>query len=274
MAISLTLEERKQIGIEILDEVTRVCKILGIKYYLAYGTLLGAVRHQGFIPWDDDIDIWIFRDDYEILKKEFNNHCKPEFRLWSYENRDDYPYFMTKIVSLKTEVRERFLKQIPDFGIWLDVFVLDYVNDENIKNIPEEVKTLHQQWCALYHQSTIIGKIKLIGFNLIQNETSFKDFKEKPNTFSLKLMALHRCNTPSELVKSPTSAKSISKLFYKTEYFKETVMLPFEGKEYPAPARYKELLTQIYGDYMQLPPKWKRKLATHCMMIRWKDPNK
>ena len=108
MGKALSIEERKQVSLEILDEITRVCNLLGLEYYLAYGTLLGAIRHKGFIPWDDDIDIWIFRKDYEILKREFNNLCKPEFRLWSYENRDDYPYFMTKIVSLKTRVRTPF----------------------------------------------------------------------------------------------------------------------------------------------------------------------
>ena len=271
MGKSLTFEERKQVSLEILDEITRVCNKLDIQYYLAYGTLLGAVRHKGFIPWDDDIDIWIFRKDYEILKKKFNELCSPDFRLWSYENRDDYPYFMTKIVSLKTEVRERFLKKIPNFGIWVDVFVLDYVNDENKKLIPAEVKTLHQQWCALYNQSTIIGKIKLILFNLIQSDTSWKDFKEKPNTYSLKLHEMHRCTEPSQYVKSPTSAKSISQLFYDVSEFSSSVMLPFENREYPAPIGYDALLKQIYHDYMQLPPKWKRKLGTHCMEIKWRS---
>ena len=271
MSKNLTLEERKEVSLEILDEINRVCNLLGIKYYLAYGTLLGAIRHKGFIPWDDDIDIWMFRKDYEVLKKEFNKLCKPDIKLWSYENRDDYPYFMTKIVSLKTQVRERFLKEIPDFGIWADVFVLDYVNDENIKLIPEEVQALHQQWCALYHQSTIIGKIKLILFNMITgNETSWKDFKEKPNTYSLKLHELHRCTNPSPYVKSPADTKSIGKLIYDASDFSSSIMMPFEGREYPIPVGYEHILKQNYHDYMQLPPKWKRKMATHCMSIKWR----
>ena len=167
-------------------------------------------------------------------------------------------------------MRERFLKKIPDFGIWVDVFVLDYVNDENRKLIPEEVITLHRQWCALYHQSTIIGKIKLLFFSLFCSGTSCRDLKEKPNTFSLKLHEMHRCTTPSHYVKSPTSAKSINTLIYDVTLFSMAIPMKFENKEYPVPIGYDELLKQIYNNYMELPPKWKRKLATHCMAIEWK----
>ena len=64
---NMSLEERKEAGLGILAEILRVCSILDIKFYLAYGTLLGAIRHKGFIPWDDDIDIWMFREDYELF---------------------------------------------------------------------------------------------------------------------------------------------------------------------------------------------------------------
>ena len=108
----LSLEERKEYGMQVLDEIRRVCGILGIRYYLAYGTLLGAVRHKGYIPWDDDIDIWIFREDYEKFIEKFNDMCSPGFRLLSYANTPEYPYLMVKVVAAGTSVREKLLKAL------------------------------------------------------------------------------------------------------------------------------------------------------------------
>lgn len=270
MGQSLTLEESKRVGLDVLDEISRVCGLLNINFYLAYGTLLGAIRHKGYIPWDDDLDIWMFRKDYELFKIEFNKCCKPEFRLWTYDNRDDYPYLMTKVMSMRTEIREKYFKTIPNFGIWVDIFPLDYVSEETRKAIPEMIKLEHRRWCALFKQSTFIGKTKLFLYNLIQNDTSFKDFKEKPIFFSKRIHELHSCIQPYEEIKSPTSENSIKNLFYTAKDFDSFMIVPFEDRLYPIPSGYDNLLKTIYGDYMKYPPLAKQKLDKHFMKIKWR----
>ena len=264
----LSLEERKEYGMQVLDEIRRVCGILGIRYYLAYGTLLGAVRHKGYIPWDDDIDIWIFREDYEKFIEKFNDMCSPGFRLLSYTNTPEYPYLMVKVVAAVTSVREKLLKRKDYLGIWVDVFPLDYVSEENTEAIPEMVKLEHRRWCGLFRQSTLLGKLKLFFYNLIQSDTSFRDLFTDPTVFTKEIQEKHRCIKPSGSVKSPTSERSIRDLVYPAECFDEAVETEFENRRYLIPSGYDELLRIIYGDYMKLPPVAKRKLDKHLVDVR------
>ena len=270
MGKNLTLKERKEIGMEILDEIKRICEKLNIRFYLAYGTLLGAIRHKGFIPWDDDIDIWVFRNDYEKLIKEFNKLCKPDYHIWTYYDKEDYPYLMAKAVSLKTTVREKFSKKIEGIGIWVDIFPIDYVSIENTIAIPEMVKLEHRRWCSLFRKSTIIGKTKLLIYNLIQDDTTYHDFFEKPAFFTKGIHKLHACSIPSDKVKSPTSENSIKNLTYSTKSFDKIILTPFENRFYPIPAGYDHILKTVYGNYMKLPPKAKQKLDKHLMMAKYK----
>ena len=270
MGKSLTIEERKQVGLEILDEIQRVCKILDIKFYLAYGTLLGAVRHKGYIPWDDDIDIWIFRKDYEILKKEFNNLCKPEYKLWTYDNRDDYPYLTTKVVFLKTLIREKYFKVIPDIGLWVDIFALDYVSPKTKAAIPQMIKLEHRRWCALFKQSTIFAKIKLFLYNLIQNDTSLKDFSTKPCVLAKEIHNLHRCTQKYDTLNTPDSQKGIKSLFFDATDFNKIMYVPFENRTFPIPSGYDNLLRTLYGNYMKYPSITEQNHSKHLMKIIWK----
>lgn len=271
MGRDLTLLERKEIGMEILDEIQRICDDMGIRFFLAYGTLLGAVRHKGFIPWDDDIDIWVFREDYERLLIEFNKRCRNDFHLYTYNNRSNYPYLMAKAVSTKTIVREKFFKQLDGIGIWVDIFPLDYVSEENTIAIPEMVKLEHRRWCALFKQSTIVGKIKLFLYNLIQRDTTYHDFAADPSAFTKEIHRRHSCIVPAARVKSPTSENSIKNLTYPASDFSQTLMVPYEDRIYPIPVGYDNLLRTVYGDYMKLPPKAKQKLDKHLMSVCWSD---
>ena len=123
----LTIDEIKQTELSILDYIDSVCKQHNVRYYLAYGTLLGAIRHKGFIPWDDDIDIYMLRSDYDrfiqLLSAEKENH----YSLLSIYNDSDYFYEFAKVVDNRTSINANNLKAMRNEGVWVDIFPLDNV---------------------------------------------------------------------------------------------------------------------------------------------------
>lgn len=269
MRVDISFEERQQIGLEILDEIQRVSSLLNIKFYLAYGTLLGAIRHKGYIPWDDDIDIWMMREDFEILMQNFNELTTPDFKLLSYHTDENYPFLAPKVVSTKTHAEEKLMKPVKDLGIWVDIFPIDYLSQENATNTEKLMKLEHQRWVALYKQSTLPAKIKLFFYDKIQKDTTWKDSKKKPGAITKEINKLSSCSTPNDICRSPASDLSMI-VFLASEDFKSQVFVPFEDRTYPIPCGYDRLLRIIYNDYMKLPSKRARKIDQHLKVAKWK----
>lgn len=115
----LTVDDVKLIELEIMDEIDRVCNEHGVQYFLGYGTLLGAVRHGGFIPWDDDMDIVMMRDQYELLMSHFNEwRTTDRFKLVSYRDGSSI-YQFAKIVDTTTVFYEKFVGKDASYGVWV-----------------------------------------------------------------------------------------------------------------------------------------------------------
>ena len=130
----LGLEEQKTILLEILADFDRVCRENGIKYSIAYGTLLGAVRHRGFIPWDDDVDVLVLREDYEKLRKILGEELEEGHRFICCEDEKRFTAPLAKIIDTRTVLRQlEHRSDRMDLGVYIDIFVLDY-----IPNDPEE----------------------------------------------------------------------------------------------------------------------------------------
>ena len=221
-------------------ELDRFCKEHNLKYFLAYGTLLGAVRHKGFIPWDNDVDVYMLRDDYNKLIKLYKDNS---YRLMCVERckRNEYTYAHAKMIDSRTLLIENFQ---PDkkLGVFIDVFPLDYLRNED-----KDYNLVLKRYNRINYLDTAKGIkgniLKIIGRKQLARVTRIM------NNYDT-----NRC----DYVGSCCVASDLPVLFNK-RWFEKTVEVSFENNTFPAPIAYKEVLERIYGDYMKLPPIEERK---------------
>lgn len=264
------LDKLHKTEINILDEIVEICKKNNLEYFLVGGTLLGAVRHKGFIPWDDDLDIGMPREDYEKFLKIAKNELKENYILDCYKNNKKYWLSFAKIRIKNTEYVEKDVAQYStENGIWVDIFPLDNTKKENSL-------ILKVQW-------QIIKLFKIIASNKLQVEqkvTNIKEFIRKvvrkiTNIQTLmsvfnKIMKLQN-NKNNKYFINFGSQYGIKKQTHLKEKYMPTKELEFEGKMYKVPNDSDYVLTKIYGkNYMQLPPIEKR--VTHNpVSIKFED---
>ena len=155
----LSEEDIRQLQIEILDEVHAFCTANSITYFLAGGTLIGAIRHNGYIPWDDDIDIMMYRDDYNRFINLFNKNNE-RYHVFSIENDSGYNYHFAKICDKYTYLDETNLKiNDIDLGINIDLFPLDKLPPEaNEENILKELHSLDKKMYGLSFKFSMLYK--------------------------------------------------------------------------------------------------------------------
>ena len=144
MKKTINVEELKQVQLDILKFVDEYCKKNNLKYYLAYGTLLGAVRHKGYIPWDDDIDLLMFREDYEKFVTSFKDE---RYKVFATEVNAKYPYPFAKVGDTTTYFEEE-IKDVMDTGVNIDIFPLDYLPEDKVKSVTKKRNFLQKIWTA------------------------------------------------------------------------------------------------------------------------------
>lgn len=261
----ISLEERKKIVIGILERIHSFCLDNGIKYYLAYGSLIGAIRHSGFIPWDDDIDLWMFRKDYEHFIKLFSEINDPIYKISSIHNDTKYNLAFAKVYDSRTYISDGAYKA-PDLGINVDIFPLDLLSDD-INQAKKLLKKIKKYKVLSKLQSARIKKERAIYENLaILIGRIIPRFLiiRKIDKLSQKYDIFSGSRFCGNLTTLPYGEREI----LKKEWFSSITEVAFEGKRFFAPQCYDDILTNIYGDYMKLPPIEKR--IQHANVAFWR----
>lgn len=259
------LGELHSLLLELLIDFDKLCKDLDINYYLSGGTLLGAVRHQGFIPWDDDADVMLLRKDYELLLKASMNMKINNRKIFSLNNKTfarDYARF----VRTDYYKEEDFVikEDCPYLGI--DIFPVDFVPEKN---------WLFNIQCIILHYLKILLDISNTDYHT--GSTKFKRFIRDCLRPILKFIGRYRLayltnvfcklfNSHCEINVAAISGINGKRERWKFEDYRLQSKAEFEGYLFPIPLKYHIYLTNLYGDFMQLPPKSKRK--THGVKIQ------
>lgn len=269
---NINLQKQKEIQIEIVKFIHEVCQQNGLRYSVCCGSLIGAIRHGGFIPWDDDIDVYMPRDDYEILRQVINTSTT----IYRFISGTDANYYHLygKVIDTRTKMLRA---SFPDMGIGLDVFPLDGLPGENMQEARTWFKRLRRMRVYLYniedgrfpryygsmkqYVKSIIGWCltvfyeKKLGASGIQEE-----FKNRAKRFSYD---------SSQFVGN-IGGRWGAKEIYRREWFDTLLDHDFENVTVKIPKGYDECLRQLYGDYMALPPK-EEQVPDHQYDYIWKS---
>ena len=248
------LAQLKQLELDMLQAFVEVCRQLGLTYYLLGGTLLGAVRHKGFIPWDDDIDVGMPRKDYEIFIKEGQALLPKHLFIQNLQSDPEYPMCFTKIRNSNTAFIESSIAHLHiNHGVFIDVFPLDfYPEKKSIQKCLQCKKKIYELRVGRLYRSR---KRKSFKSNLL-SVFALICCPSLKNTIA-KREKMYKDVMASQLLANYGGAWG-NKEIVPEEWYGEGTTVMFEGLNVLAPAQYHNWLTQVYGDYMQLPPEEKR----------------
>lgn len=248
-------EERKKLWAVILDliyEFDLVCKKHNLTYYVVFGSLLGAVRHKGFIPWDDDFDVAMPRADYERFIQLFDEFKHPYFLQTPYTDPES-AYSYAKIRNSNTTgVSKMFQYSNFNHGIWITVFPLDYWDDNGGKERYNKIRELciHNSTFMRVKNPNLDEKNKLrVQAYLEQHRNYMEDYE------SIQRLASSCTDVNSKhMMIAVLTMGPYERRVYNSEDFSSTITVPYEGLSLPAPVGYRNLLQLWYGDYMSFPP--------------------
>lgn len=273
----LTTQEIQQMSLDILEDVHQFCKRNGIKYSLAYGSLIGAIRHKGFIPWDDDIDIFMPRQDYEQFCKSYHSD---KYKFICESDPDYYLNFGRVYEYQRTCAKTQlpFAKNY-DGGLWIDVFPMDGANNDHDLFI-EKMTRLQRCWYLQLRYRNALGPMEnvfkapnLKDFCILTTLKLFCPLRKK-----LREVNDHLRKEAKEFAFGETSRWSDfccinvkDNNYHLVEEFDEVMETDFDGHRFYILKGYDNVLRRRYGDYMQLPPEDQRVSRHGHDHFYWKE---
>jgi lipopolysaccharide cholinephosphotransferase len=254
----LTLQENKQHELEILKIFHTFCVENNIRYFISHGTLLGAIRYKGFIPWDDDLDVLVPREDYDRLLTVFKD--TERYQLIAFEKNPNYAFPYAKLCDMSTRKIEGGYHSHVELGLDIDVFPLDHWSDD-LEKAKQESRLQKQSMFRL-------------GLTKLQKPDSVNPVKRFVKGIAMALCKLRGsayyvekiicgANRPEQKGSRYMGGKAWNvygeRDILPAEVFAEAIELEFEGEKFFAPVGYDAFLTSLYGDYLPEPPVEKRK---------------
>lgn len=249
----ITLEESKQYQIGILSSIDAFCRSHDINYSIAYGTLLGAARHRGFIPWDDDIDIVMLRKDYDRFVE---NYSDEHYRLVRGENIANHLHVVVTDPSTVVKFDEGTTDALfYKGGVWVDVFPLDNVPDDDGKYEKIKKKIYQRRFLQRYGEVSPVNKgdrvIKKFVKRIVHVFLALT--KDYNGAKALKLMRTYNTTNTNKVANFAVwylkNNQSIP-----SKWFDDYIELEFEGRRFRAIKNYIDYLVSLYGDWQKLPP--------------------
>ncbi len=269
---SITTEELKTVQLGILREVHDYCVKNGLTYYLWGGSLLGAIRHDGYIPWDDDIDIAMPRSDYERFFKGFN---KDGYGVYTCEINDRYIFPYGKVFDKRTLKEENCYYKGIEFCVDLDVFPIDEIEDQGAlkKDRKKRNKLISKidwsKYVFIKHDKFVKSALKfckyltcclLRGLNLLCTNRHSRKMTKKAKSFAGE--------NNKYMLYADTNIKDA--IIIERDWVDKQQLHKFENIEAYIPEGYSKLLTACFGDYMTPPPEEMRK-THHTFKTYWRD---
>lgn len=241
--------------IDLYLEFVRICEKYNLKYFLFWGSVLGAVRHKGFVPWDDDMDVALTREDYEIFAQVAPNELKaPYFFQTPYTDPGSYFSLPRLRNSSTTGMIHTFSHNKFNQGIWLDIEILDYCDinkiDENREKIFQSIMK-----CATFMRkgSPYLDEKRKAEIEIYHTDSPLTEWE------NIQRIASNPEYKGSDYMNvAIISAYAPAKQTWPARCFASAIDMPFEGITAKVPVGYEEMLTRTYGDYMQFPPEDKR----------------
>ena len=251
------LKKLQAIELELLLEFDRIFRKHNIRYTLTGGTLLGAVRHKGFIPWDDDADVSMLREEYERFRSVCTKELGEDFYFQDMRNTEGYRWGYGKLRKKGTLFLREHQEHMPyDQGVFIDIFPRDGVPDNFLCRIIHKFKC----FCVRKILWSEVGKVAAknkgmrIWFKLLSGVVG-SDFKK---IYESLIRQSNKKTT--QLVRNLTFPVPNGKDGYLRKWYENSVELEFEGHLFMVNKCYKEWLEQEFGNYMELPPVEKRKV--------------
>lgn len=270
------IEKLHAADIAIVKEVINICDQHGLLYYMLGGTMLGAIRHKGFIPWDDDIDLGMPRKDYETFLRIAPEKLSKTLKIVNYKTDKDYHYYITRIQDVETKVVEtRYENEGKYTHVSIDIFPLDGTpNNRFVRKIYCARLMMHRAMMSLHYKNGIdpdrkrglMERLILGILKLLPTDTMFNAYNQKEKID--KLLKKYDMQA-SEFTGNMMGAYRVRELV-PTAWYGRDAFYSFEDIQMRGFCEYDKYLTHLYGDYMQIPPAGSRKIHFKIIEIHGK----